>query len=490
MSDGAPVALIKPAEDTYADFRTRAVSSEAITLIRDIVDQAVVWEQERKQEDGQQASVRGAYKRGAAGLKSLRGALARFVGHLLIAKADPTKTGKVYRSLKKDGFSGGPVTYNAFTSAWKALEALELVSRSPGAPRFHSLGFDNKPMHLDGMGRASIFEATPKLDALAHQHGVALEDIHRHFEPEQDALQLRAYSKWKWSPRSEADGGTAPTKVRGAIVSFEPSERTAELEAQVTRLNDFLRNFTIRGGRFYGFFRGFNRGQNASAFNWDRGGRLYAYGQGTYQSMPGEQRALITIDGEPTVEIDISASYLTVFHGLVKAPFDPREGTWERIDIDNKQVAKDWINISLANGTELQKWPSGTVADYRSTGIELARDYPIKHVRRAALMAFPALTKLEGSGLTWAELMYAEAEAIMITMTRLIDKGVPCLPVFDSIIVPLPQVRLAAGVLYDAFYQRVGRPPLLKSKSALPGVDEQMAAAIAVDERWVNAFHL
>uniref|UniRef100_E6VML0 Uncharacterized protein n=1 Tax=Rhodopseudomonas palustris (strain DX-1) TaxID=652103 RepID=E6VML0_RHOPX len=409
----------------------------------------------------------------------------------MIAKADdPTKTGKVYRSLKKGGFTGGPVTYGAFTSAWEALEGLELVTRSPGAPRFHSLGFDNKPMHLDGMGRASVFEATPKLLTLAHQHGVALEDISRHFEQDRGALQLRAYSMWKWSPRSGADSGTAPTKVRGAIVSFEPSARAAELEAQVTRLNDFLRNFTIRGGRFNGFYRGFNRGQEAGAFKWDRGGRLYAYGQDTYQSISQDGRALITINGEPTVEIDISASYLTVFHGLIKAPFDPREGTWERIDIDNKQVAKDWINFSLAKGTELQKWPRGSVREYRAQGIALARDYPIPTVRNAALTAFPALTKLEGSGLTWAELMYAEAEAIMTTMARLMDKGVPCLPVFDSIIIPLSQVRLATGVLYDAFYQRVGRPPLLKPKSALPGVDEQMAAAMDVDERWVNPFHL
>jgi hypothetical protein len=37
-------------------------------------------------------------------------------------------------------------------------------------------------------------------------------------------------------------------------------------------------------------------------------------------------------------------------------------------------------------------------------------------------------------------------------MMKLMDEGVPSLPVFDSIIVPQSKTRLATGELYDAFY--------------------------------------
>ena len=62
--------------------------------------------------------------------------------------------------------------------------------------------------------------------------------------------------------------------------------------------------------------------------------------------------------------------------------------------------------------------------------------------------------------------------AILTTMMKLMDEGVPSLPVFDSIIVPQSKARLATGELYDAFYQRIGKRPLLKTKSELPGVRE------------------
>jgi hypothetical protein len=49
-------------------------------------------------------------------------------------------------------------------------------------------------------------------------------------------------------------------------------------------------------------------------------------------------------------------------------------------------------------------------------------------------------------------------------MMKLMDEGVPSLPVFDSIIVPQSKARLATGELYDAFYQRIGKRPLLKTR--------------------------
>jgi hypothetical protein len=113
------------------------------------------------------------------------------------------------------------------------------------------------------------------------------------------ALVLRSFSKWEWSPKSDNDAGYAPRKVGGHGVKFTSDERSKGLEAQVISINEFLRKFSIRGGRFSGFYRGFNQGKDPDAFNWNKGGRLYAYGQDSYQSLSGAQRALITINDEP-----------------------------------------------------------------------------------------------------------------------------------------------------------------------------------------------
>jgi hypothetical protein len=489
MNDGLPFAA-EELRDTYADFLTRAVSSEANSLVDDLTQQAAAWEADRKRGDNQRASIRGSYKRGAKGLASLQSGLGRFIGNLLHAEGDPQRTGKVFRSLKKDTFTGAPVSFNTFEVVWKALEARELLTRTPGTQRWHPTGFDNKPVQLSGT--ASIFQPTQKLLKLAQEHGVCLENIDRHFVRDRGALELRSHSKWEWSPKSENDAGYAPRKVGGHRVKFAPDERTKALETQVNSINEFLRTFSIKGGKCSGFYRGFNQGIDPDAFNWNKGGRLYAYGRDSYQSLTGDQRAQITINDEPTVEIDVSASYLTIYHGLIKQRLDAQSGgIWDRVVIDNKQAAKDWINLSLTTGKRLKKWPKTKIKEYRiKHGIELDTDHPVGGVQAASLTAFPALHRLEASGLTWAELMFEEAEAILTTMLKLMDQGVPSLPVFDSIIVPQSQVRLATGVLHDAFYQRIGKKPLLRTKSELPGVKEAMCTAINDDERWVNALDL
>lgn len=153
-----PSEIEKP-QDTYADFMVRVVSPEATALIADLTMRISALEHAQKL-DSVRSEVprRGRYRKGPKGVESLRNALGRLVGHLLMAKADAHRTGNVFRSLKKDGFTGGPVTFPAFDSAWRGLEALGLLSRVPGQHRFHPLGFDGAPMKLPG--QASVFEAT------------------------------------------------------------------------------------------------------------------------------------------------------------------------------------------------------------------------------------------------------------------------------------------------------------------------------------------
>jgi len=98
------------------------------------------------------------------------------------------------------------------------------------------------------------------------------------------------------------------------------------------------------------------------------GGRLYSYGDYSYQLLSGEDRLRMTINGEPVCEIDIRASYLTIFHALygerldlIKDPYIlPELGT------EARGVVKMWITASFGNNAPLMKWPRELVATLAS----------------------------------------------------------------------------------------------------------------------------
>ena len=64
----------------------------------------------------------------------------------------------------------------------------------------------------------------------------------------------------------------------------------------------------------HGYIRIFQNGDEAG-FNWNFGGGLYSQPPAfNYQQMSKLKRLKMTINGEPVAEIDIRASYLTLFH--------------------------------------------------------------------------------------------------------------------------------------------------------------------------------
>ena len=63
--------------------------------------------------------------------------------------------------------------------------------------------------------------------------------------------------------------------------------------------------------------------------------------------------------------------------------------------------------------------------------------------------------------MSWADLMYLESEAIVRTMLALIDKGVPSMPVHDSLIVPRSAGHLTAELLKSNYQALTGSVPKL-----------------------------
>ena len=168
--------------------------------------------------------------------------------------------------------------------------------------------------------KATRFRATEKLLGICDQHGVRPDDFHQHFLiplPE-NPLQLRAASR-----RTEYGD-----KTRGKKMGFEHTAHTERLERQLKDLNAYFDTFELSGGVHRGYIRVFNNGDD-SKFNWNMGGRLYSHTESNYQQMDSADRLRMTISGFPVCEIDIRASYLTIFHAWYGEKLDATKDPYD-----------------------------------------------------------------------------------------------------------------------------------------------------------------
>ena len=79
-----------------------------------------------------------------------------------------------------------------------------------------------------------------------------------------------------------------------ALCSDRPN---GTIEEPIKELNAFLAQHVVSGAMHRWFHRTFNMG-DAEDFAWNKGGRLYSDGKGSYQNVPRPQRLKMTIDGE------------------------------------------------------------------------------------------------------------------------------------------------------------------------------------------------
>jgi hypothetical protein len=422
--------------DRYAELRSRSRTPSASELIARICTDI---------EHHEQSVGRRVRKRRERSGAKFSEALERFVGDLLRARAGTNTTGRIYRPTGKSDFSDAPVKYDMFMRVIEGLKALGLVEHSKGRTRSQDTGFG---FRVTVPGRAARFWPTPKLLKLAEEHGIHSGNVGDHFAPEPptNPLVLRDYAT-----------GRGQHKERGRIIrDYERMPETERLARDIKELNEFLARFELTGGRHEGYVRIFN---NCS---WQKGGRLYSQCHGSYQLMPETKRLEMKINGEPVAEIDIKASFLTVYHAKLGMPLRDREDPYARAGIA-RDVAKLWCIASFGASAPKRRWPAEMVKEYqKSTGQDLRKVAKASEVAKAMLSAFPALQKLEEHPHIWADLQFAEAEAVVGTMLILKRRhDVPSLSMHDGIIVPRRKWDLAKDIFTREYRRVVGVEPML-----------------------------
>jgi hypothetical protein len=392
-----------------------------------------------------------------------------FLGDLLRAAGNEHAKGYVYRSLHGGSFIGEDVGRIAFRLMIDRLQELGLID--------HRRGYQNRfrweagGPEVVGRASASRFRATPQLLELAESFGVRVGDAKHHFITglPKHPLQVRR------SSRRDKQG----QKSKGSLMPLKQTPQTAALEAEVRELNEFFDGFELRGGTHRGFIRRFNKGDDEH-FAWNLGGRLYSQGEDNFQLMKPEDRLLMTIDGEAVCEIDIRASFLTIYHGWFNQQLDWDTDPYDRLPGVPRDIAKTWFTATFGHEKHLQKWPREASSDYRDgTGPfkewpkdrvgrrKLGRDYALKTVREKAVEKFPVLENWGKRRESWAELMYLESAAVVATMLRLKrEYQVPSLSVHDSLIVPLSNQEVAERVLSEEYTKVTKARPKLKTSTA------------------------
>ncbi len=452
MSTAAPTTTLpyaRPEEDPahFAPLNCLAVTDEAIQL----VDSLLGTIETHELASGSRTNQR------LAGQSKLRIAIAGFLGDLLGAIGDSKAEGWTYRSLKAEEYTGEPVSVRTFTALVDSFTALGYLEHSLGKKHWTANGFDRSAAPRATGGRASHFKATPLLADLAARYDITGENADLHFLPPLPECPIILKS---------SKTGAGRFKVRGIKMSYIETPQVLQLESEMTTLNEFLDGFTIQGAKHRGYWRIFNEGDDVEPYQWNKGGRLYGL-KGSYQNEKKLIRSAMLIDGSPVVEIDVSASYLTILHGLERRSFDI-DGDPYDVGLD-RNVVKMWTVATLGHTKHHVQWPPKLSADYLDEhGCKISDVATIKHVKALMVAKHPLLADWGKVRTSWADLMYAESNAMLGAMNNLMREGKPSLSVHDSLIVRLED-RSAAEEALGRNYQMVcGITPGLKVSPPAP----------------------
>jgi hypothetical protein len=381
-------------------------------------------------------------------------AIGAFLADLLMAQGNEDGGGWLRLSLAKNAFKEpSPVSYRTFDgirTSWKAAGLIAEQAGYSGKRGFGSPG----PIY----GRMTRFRATPKLLKISEERGVLIRDVQDHFfiefEMPSELVQL--------------------TRPSG------PTRNTAEaqgLRHEVAELNALFASHKLEGARHIGWVRKFH-GASPDKYMLNRGGRLYSQPPmpaTNYQNMPQERRLKLLMDGEPVSEIDISASYLTIFYAAhgERIELEDAYGGIVGPDAIDRAIVKFWVNASFGNKSLITKWS----ADLKKTFAKRYRDkgwtidpktHSVRSVRQKTLARHPLLGQWgtqPAANMPWSygHLMFSESRVIISTMLRLArEHNIPAAPVHDSLIVPRSKEVIAYRILDEQFTKIIGVVPKLK----------------------------
>jgi hypothetical protein len=391
-------------------------------------------------------------KRGKS-LAEFQRSVGAFVFEVLKAQSRKQSLGWFGLSLASGAGTNEHVPYRPRKRIADGLTALGLIELDPG--RQHLLRIaPGKSKPYVRPGRNTRIRARLKLLEILDGHGLTAKNYEDHFI--EDLPKRTIYLKARKVKNGSRDQVGKPMPV-----VYTPHVRG--LESDVQAINRFLNRFVLEGATFRGYKRRFNEG-NAEDFNWNKGGRLYA----PFQQLRSEVRKKFKIDGEPTTELDVSASYLAVLHGIHNAPFDADRDAYASEVFKNRDVIKAFINQSLGSPKLMTRWSKAWNQKFAEKyGYELTGKYKPKEVRKEVISRHPVLAEWGHLKTTWADLMFIESEAMIHAIKALMnDHEAPSYVVHDSLIVRERDLEAARTAIEAGYKAKCGLVPMVRVKAS------------------------
>ena len=177
----------------------------------------------------------------------------------------------------------------------------------------------------------------------------------------------------------------------------------------------------------------------------------------------------MTIDGQPVVEIDVRASYLTILHALKGVPFHPGADDPYNLPGIPRSAAKKWTVATMGSPVFIRTWPQVMRWELEEELAETGQPVPTpRAVKDAMLAKHPVLRTWDTDSITWADLQFIESNALVAAMLEMKAAGHPSLGVHDSLIVQAAEAQMAMRILEHTYEEASGAVPHLTVSSRVP----------------------
>jgi len=363
----------------------------------------------------------------------------------LINKTRLDTNQQVFISYRAQAFTDTHCSYRQFVSVMNTLENSGLIIREKGKKQ--TCPFDNKIWFYYS---ASLITITPKFINLC----CCIQINKLNFE----SFSSVCLPKYFVSARY-ASNLVRGKKYRGKKIEIRKLKVTPEfhiLNNQMKKINDFIEKQSIKNAEFYGLVRSFNFIDNFHYFNY--GGRMQAVGNKNFQTLKKEERKKILINGEAVSEVDIKASHLSIFYGILGKQIKNEDPY--KVNGLHRDIVKEWVNISLSNSKYCERWPVNTKIRLLEKGHDLKK-LSAKNAGKIILETITILKYLKNHTAGWGFLQYAESCILVKTIIELNNLNIAALPVHDSLIVQQNHAVITKQILSDVFFKQFNTRPRL-----------------------------
>ncbi len=289
--------------------------------------------------------------------------------------------------------------------------------------------------------RRTVVTPTQRFRQLVANYGVSLADI-QHLQG-RETVEL-----WAGSRRS---GHKTP-------VDYLDCLEADTMRAQMAEINEILNAADIRlGGQQTGpihLVRKFRIEQPEDVHAFDRHGRLYG---GFWEHLPKDQRHLLTIGGEPVVDLDFASMFIHLAY--CRKAVEALTGDLYAIPgLEEHRKAVKSLTVSLFfRDVAARRLPIGS----KET---LPSGWTMERFKAAASAHHPAIASLFDTNVGF-ELMALESEILVGIVLELGSKGVAALPMHDGVMVAASRKELAIETMLNVSAAKVGRSLPVVEKS-------------------------